>query len=123
EAFFGLTTMALLVGFIPTAFAAYSAREELVSTLDDLSGSRVTPLGMFEAYARDGDATRLYEMFERWEMWTASVLESHSSYPMLMLWRSKQSGQSWIAAAVIVTETAALCVSIIDAPPDPRALR
>jgi Ion channel len=123
EAFFGLTTMALLIGFIPTLFAAYSTREELVSTLDDLSGERVTPLGMIEAYARGGNATSLYELFERWEMWTASVLESHSSYPMLMLFRSKQSGQSWIAASVIVTETAALCVSMIDEPPDPRALR
>lgn len=123
EAFFGLTTMALLIGFLPTLFAAYSTREELVSTLDDLSGTRVTPLGMLEAYARGGDLTALYEMFERWEMWTASVLESHSSYPMLMLFRSKQSGQSWIAASVIVTETAALCLSMIDGPPDPRALR
>ena len=122
EAFFGLTTMALLIGFLPTLFAAYSTREELVSTLDDLSGTRVTPLGLIEAYARDGDATPLYEMFTHWEMWTARVLESHSSYPMLMLFRSKQSGQSWIAASVIVTETAALCVSMIDAPPDPRAL-
>ncbi len=94
-----------------------------MSTLDDLSGTRVTPLGMLEAYAREGDLTALYEMFERWEMWTASVLESHSSYPMLMLFRSKQSGQSWIAASVIVTETAALCLSMIDGPPDPRALR
>ncbi len=122
EAFFGLTTMALLIGFLPTLFAAYSTREELVSTLDDLSGTRVTPLGLIEAYARDGDATPLYEMFTHWEMWTARVLESHSSYPMLMLFRSKQSGQSWIAASVIVTETAALCVSMIDGPPDPRAL-
>lgn len=123
EAFFGLTTMALLIGFLPTLFAAYSTREELVSTLDDLSGTRVTPLGLIEAYARDGDATSLYEMFTHWEMWTARVLESHSSYPMLMLFRSKQSGQSWIAASVIVTETAALCVSMIDGRPDPRALR
>ena len=51
EAFFGLTTMALLIGFLPTLFAAYSTREELVSTLDDLSGTRVTPMGMLEAYA------------------------------------------------------------------------
>jgi len=123
EAFFGLVTMALLIGFIPTAFAAYSTREELVSTLDDLSGDRVTPLGMFEAYARNGDASELYQMFDRWEMWTSSVLESHSSYPMLMTFRSKQPGQSWIAASVIVTETAALCVSIIDGPPDHRALK
>ncbi|HMK11796.1 MAG TPA: potassium channel family protein [Acidimicrobiales bacterium] len=123
EAFFGVTTMALLIGFMPSAFSAYSAREELVTTLDDLSGDRVTPLGMLEAYARDGNASSLYEMFERWELWTGSVLESHSTYPMLMLFRSKQSGQSWIAASVIMTETAALCVSIIDGPPDPRALR
>ena len=50
EAFFGLMTMALLIGFLPTLFAAYSTREELVSTLDDLSGERVTPLGLLEAY-------------------------------------------------------------------------
>jgi len=123
EAFMGLVTMALLIGFMPNAFSAYSTREELVSTLDDLSGERVTPLGLIEAYARTGDATELYQMFDRWEMWTASVLESHSSYPMLMTFRSKQPGQSWIAASVIVTETAALCVSIIDGPPDHRALK
>jgi hypothetical protein len=123
EGFFGVATMALLIGFLPTLFAAYSTREELVSTLDDLSGDRVTPLGMLDAYTRDGDAGELYSQFERWEEWTASVLESHSSYPMLMLFRSKQSGQSWIAAMVVVTETAALCISIIDAPPDRRALR
>ncbi len=58
EAFFGLTTMALLIGFLPTLFAAYSTREELVSTLDDLSGTSVTPLGMLEAYARDGRPDR-----------------------------------------------------------------
>ena len=123
EGFFGVATMALLIGFLPTLFAAYSTREELVSTLDDLSGDRVTPIGMLDVYTRDGDAGELYSQFERWEAWTASVLESHSSYPMLMLFRSKQLGQSWIAAMVIVTETAALCISIIDAPPDPRALR
>ena len=117
------TTMALLIGFLPTLFAAYSTREELVSTLDDLTGDRVTPLGMLDAYTRDGDARELDSQFERWEEWTASVLESHSSYPMLMMFRSKQSGQSWIAAMVIVTETAALCISIIDEPPDARALR
>jgi hypothetical protein len=123
EGFFGVATMALLIGFLPTLFAAYSTREELVSTLDDLSGDRVTPIGMLEAYTGDGDASELYAQFARWEEWTASVLESHSSYPMLMMFRSKQSGQSWIAAMVIVTETAALCISIIDAPPDARALR
>ncbi len=123
EGFFGVATMALLIGFLPTLFAAYSTREELVSTLDDLTGDRVTPLGMLDAYTRDGDARELYSQFERWEEWTASVLESHSSYPMLMMFRSKQSGQSWIAAMVIVTETAALCISIIDEPPDARALR
>ena len=57
EAFFGVTTMALLIGFMPTLFAAYSTREELVSTLDDLSGQRVTPLGLLEAYRET--ATRL----------------------------------------------------------------
>ena len=48
EGFFGVATMALLIGFLPTLFAAYSSREELVSTLDDLSGDRVTPIGMID---------------------------------------------------------------------------
>ncbi len=48
EGFFGVATMALLIGFLPTLFAAYSTREELVSTLDDLTGDRVTPIGMLE---------------------------------------------------------------------------
>lgn len=63
---------------------------------------------------------RNLELFNRfcadWEMWTAEVLESHTSYPMLALFRSQHPGQSWITALGVVTDAATLaCAAIVGA--------
>ena len=63
---------------------------------------------------------RSLDLFNRfcadWEIWTAEVLESHCSYPMLALFRSQHPGQSWITALGVVTDAAALaCACIVGA--------
>lgn len=49
-------------------------------------------------------------------MWTAEVLESHVSYPMLALFRSQHTGQSWVTALGVVTDAATLtCACVVGA--------
>ena len=106
SAFTGVITTALVVGFLPTLYSAYSDREAELLTVDDLSGTYVTAIGLIELNAPDGDVTALYRRFEEWERWVARVIQSHTAYRMLVMFRSRRAGQSWLAGLGIVTDTA-----------------
>jgi hypothetical protein len=116
ETLTGLGTIALLISYLPALYGAYSRREARLLTLDDPIGGRLTPLRVIAVHASD----RSLDLFNRfcadWEMWTAEVLESHCSYPMLALFRSQHPGQSWITALGVVTDAATLaCACIVGA--------
>lgn len=99
EALDGLGTLGLVIGYLPSLSGAYQARERQLLVLDDLTDARVTPISLITSHVGDGgDTTDLEGMFRDWERWCAEVFESHSSLPMLVLWRSKHRGQSWITA-------------------------
>jgi hypothetical protein len=116
ETLTGLGTIALLISYLPALYGAYSRREARLLTLDDPIGGRLTPMRVIAVHASD----RSLDLFNRfcvdWEIWTAEVLESHCSYPMLALFRSQHPGQSWITALGVVTDAAALaCAAIVGA--------
>ena len=77
-------------------------------------GERITPVRLIEIHTADGDLELLYRFFAEWEMWTAEVLESHVSYPMLALFRSQHLGQSWVTALGVVTDAATLTCAAIE---------
>ena len=43
----------------------------------------------------------------------AAEFDTHTAYPMLMLFRSRQPGQSWLTALALVTEAAAETIAIV----------
>lgn len=103
----GLGTLGLVIGYLPTLSAAYKERESQLLLLDDLSDARITPVSLILSHTGpDGDTADLDAMFRSWERWCADVFESHSSLPMLVLWRSKHRGHSWITALGVVTDAA-----------------
>ncbi len=83
-------------------------------TLDDPLGGRITPVRVVVLNAPGGDVEMLYRAFGEWEMWTADVLESHVSYPMLALFRSQHVGQSWVTALGLVTDAATLASACVE---------
>jgi len=113
EAFGGLGTLALVIGYLPALYSAYSARESQLLMLDDLSGDRIMPVSLIEAHCPDGQTDRLYAFFHEWDRWTAQVLETHTSYPMLTMFRSQHLGQSWITGIGVVLDAAVLAVACI----------
>lgn len=116
ETVMGLGTVALLISYLPALYGAYSTREVKLLTLDDPLGSRITPVRVIAVHAPHGDLEFFYRFCADWEQWTAEVLESHSSYPMLALFRSQHAGQSWITALGVVIDAATLaCAGIVDA--------
>jgi hypothetical protein len=113
EAFGGLGTLALVIGYLPALYGAYSARESQLLMLDDLTGDRIQPISLIEARAPGGDVERLYAFFGEWEHWTAQVLETHTSYPMLALFRSQHLGQSWVTALGVVLDAASMTAASV----------
>jgi hypothetical protein len=46
--------------------------------------------------------------YEHWEEWCADVAESHSSYPVLLFFRSPHPLRSWLTGLIAVLDSAAL---------------
>jgi hypothetical protein len=113
ETLSGLGTIALLISYLPALYGAYSRRETRLLTLDDPMGGRLTPLRVIAVHSADGNLALFNRFCSDWEMWTAEVLESHTSYPMLALFRSQHAGQSWITALGVVTDAATLACACI----------
>ncbi len=113
EAGTGVVTMALAISYLPVLYASYGRRESQLLTLDDPSGERIQPTSLIRIWAPGGDTQRLYEFFGDWENWTADILESHVSYPMLAFFRSQHAGQSWITALGVVLDAAVLTCAMV----------
>lgn len=93
EAFSGLATMGLVIGFLPSLYASYQARETKLLLLDDLADRRITPMSLVASLTGpQRDPRRLDGFFDEWSRWTAELFESHASFPMLMFFRSKYRG-------------------------------
>ena len=54
------------------------------------------------------DREALTPLLAEWERWSAELLESHLSYPVLAYFRSQHGNQSWLAALTTILDTSAL---------------
>ncbi len=120
EAFFGVITVALVIGYLPALYAAYSERERQLMTLDNGGTERITPTDLVMAWAPDADPHKIDEQFEKWEQWAAGILETHSTVPLLMLFRSHDRRQNWVTALGLLCD-AALHAQIINGSTDGHA--
>lgn len=106
EAFFGVITVALVIGYLPSLYAAYSDRERSLMMLDAGSSERITPTALIMAWAPDADPKKIDAQFEQWEEWAAGILETHSTVPLLGLFRSHHRQQNWVTALGLLCDAA-----------------
>jgi hypothetical protein len=106
EAFFGVITVALVVGYLPSLYSAYSDRERSLMTLDAGGTERITPTALVMAWAPDADPKKIDAQFERWEGWAAGILETHSTVPLLAMFRSHDQRQNWVTALGLLCDAA-----------------
>jgi len=108
----GLGVIALMIGYMPTLYAAYNRRETLVIMLEALSGK--PPWGP-ELLARQQlimNTSYLPRLYERWTEWAADISESHTTYRTLIYFRSRYPEQAWPLALLAVLDAAALQLSL-----------
>src|SRR5438034_10345438 len=55
-------------------------------------------------------------LLAEWERWSAELLESHLSYPVLSYYRSQHDNQSWVGALTTILDTSALLIAGVDGP-------
>lgn len=120
EAFFGVINVALVIGYLPTLYAAYSDRERQLMTLDAGGDERITPTHLVKAWAPDADPHKIDAEFARWEEWAAGILETHSTVPILVFFRSHDRRQNWVTALGLLCD-AALHAQIINGATDGNA--
>lgn len=110
-----MLTTALVIGYLPALYSAYSERERKLMTLDDGTEDRITPTNLLLSRAPTGDVDDVLRFFEGWEEWISGVIETHTTLPMLRLFRSKHPGQNWITAVGLLCDAGLQCQLLTDA--------
>jgi hypothetical protein len=108
EAGTGLGFITMVITYLPVLYQLFARRETHVILLDERAGAPVSASSLICNHARRHAMDRLDTLLAAWEQWSAELLESHVSYPMLSYYRSQHSDQSWLAAMAVVMDTCAL---------------
>lgn len=104
----GLIVVALQIAYLPTLYGAFNRRETEVTLMTVRGG---LPAWGPELLARSRytiTTEQLPDFYRQWERWAADVAESHSSYPILLRFRSPHPKASWLLALLAVMDSAAL---------------
>ena len=117
EAGIGFGFLAMVIGYLPVHYQAFSRREVNISMLDARSGSPSSPTELLRRHAACGNMNELGEFLRDWERWSAELMESHLSYPVLCYFRSQHDNQSWLVALTTILDTCALVMVGVDGAP------
>jgi hypothetical protein len=108
EAGVGFGFMAVVIGYLPVLYQAFSNRERSISLLDARAGSPPTAIELWRRFGRLAERSETDRFLAEWEIWSAELLESHLSFPVLCFYRSQHDNQSWLAALALVLDASSL---------------
>jgi len=111
EAGMGFGFLAVVMGYFPVLYGAFSRREVSIALLDARAGSPPTAAELMRRHTYEGGQSDLSVLLVEWERWSAELLESHISYPLLCYFRSQHTNQSWIGALTAILDTSALLIA------------
>jgi hypothetical protein len=104
--------VALQIAYLPALYAAFNRREALVSMLESRAG---LPAWGPEVLARQqlvGITDTLPDFYAAWEAWSADLAESHTTYPVMLLFRSPEPWFSWLIGLLAVMDGAAMHLAL-----------
>jgi hypothetical protein len=136
EAGTGIAFLALLIGYVPVIYQAFSRREVSISLLDARAGSPPTAAELLRRYGAERatparprsaddrgeglaahDPEPVVQFLRDWERWSSELLESHLSYPVLAYYRSQHDNQSWLTSLTVLLDACALLIVGVDGIP------
>lgn len=108
ESGFGFGFLAAVIGYLPFIYGSFSKREVNISLLDSRAGTPPTAGELLRRHAYEYGQEALADLLKEWELWSAELMESHLSYPVLAYFRSQHDNQSWIASLTAILDSCAL---------------
>ncbi len=112
----GFAFLALVIGYLPVMYSAFSRREVNITLLDARAGSPPSATELLRRHGLYFDGVALDDLLRDWERWAGELLESHISYPVLSLFRSQHEHLSWLAALTMILDACALLMVGVDTP-------
>lgn len=110
----GITIVAIAVSFLFSMQQSVQKRETLVHSYQ----SRISPgfcaVSLLANYAALGLKHQLVDAIHDWETWTAHVLTSHRSFPLLCYFRSGHMSVPWLTLMGVFLDTANLLATTVN---------
>lgn len=117
EAATGFGLLAIVIGYLPVLYQSFSRREVNIALLDARAGSPSSAAEMLRRHGESGHLEDLSNVLHEWEHWSAELLESHLSYPVLCYFRSQHDNQSWLGSMTTILDTCALVMVGVEGTP------
>jgi hypothetical protein len=114
ESGIGFGFLAIVISYLPVLYQTFSRREITISLLDARAGSPPTAGELLRRLAEARNLAAIGPFLIEWEHWSAELLESQLSFPVVSYYRSQHDNQSWVAALTMILDTSALLIAAID---------
>ncbi|MFZ0251487.1 MAG: hypothetical protein WAL61_16195 [Acidimicrobiales bacterium] len=113
--------VALQIAYLPALYGAFSRREGLVSLLESRAGTPAWGPELLARHQLVGITDTLPDLYATWEEWAADVAETHTTYPILLLFRSPEPWFSWLLGLLAVLDGAAMHLALAPSTASSRA--
>jgi hypothetical protein len=115
EAATGFGFFAIVIGYLPVLYQAFSRREAFIALLDARAGSPPAAGRMLTRTPPSrGSGGCLASFLAEAERWSSEVLEGHLSFPVLGYYRSQHDNQSWLAALTCTLDACSLLLTVVE---------
>ncbi len=112
EAIIGLGLVALLIGYLPTIYTAYAAREKGMNALRPFAGTPPSPVTLLQNLHRAASLDNV-GVWRAAADWVLTLDQTHTSFPALCYFPDSPD-QSWVASLGSLLDGAALVLSCVD---------
>ena len=107
-----VVVVALQIAYLPALYSSFNRREVRVATLESRAGVPAWGPELLARHQLVGITDALPEFYAGWEEWAAEVAESHTTYPVLLLFRSPEPWYSWLLGLLAVLDGAAMQLAL-----------
>jgi hypothetical protein len=104
--------VALQIAYLPALYQAFNRREALVAMLESRAGVPAWGPELLARHQLVGIIDSLPNFYSDWEQWSAELAESHTTYPVMLLFRSPDPWFSWLVGLLAVLDGAAMHLAL-----------
>jgi hypothetical protein len=108
----GFIVIALQIAYLPALYSAFNRREALITMLASRAGEPSWGPEILIRHQLVGIVDSLPDFYGEWEQWSAELSETHTTYPVLLLFRSPDAWSSWVIALLSVLDAAAMQLAL-----------